>query len=514
MRDAVNSDLQQRPMFVFEMANNHMGRLEHGLRIVAALREVARDFPFQFAVKLQYRDIDSFIHPAYRNRYDVKFVKRFAETRLAWEQYRAIKEAIAEAGFVSICTPSDEVSVDRIEEHGYDIVKVSSCCVADWPLLERIVRTNKPVIASVAGAGLQDIDRVVSFFRHRKTRFALMHCVGEYPTRDENLQLGQIAFLRDRYGDVEVGYSTHERPDNFDAVKIAIGMGARLFEKHVGLETETIRLNAYSANPGQVRRWLEAAKAALEACGVSGARYPFTAEESATLKDLQRGVFARQDLPAGARLTSENTFLAIPGATDQLRANDLSKYVDFILTEPLPAQAAATAANTRSSDRRQHIFEIVAAVKHLLKQAKVAVPGEIEMEISHHYGIEKFRQFGTTMLTVVNREYCKKIIVLLPGQVHPEQYHELKDETYHVLYGELELVLDGAPRRAKVNDVVVIPRGVRHGFSSAKGVVIEEVSSRHTLGDSHYTDPAIDANPNRKTFVTYWMDWALGRAEG
>jgi sialic acid synthase SpsE/quercetin dioxygenase-like cupin family protein len=508
------SDVEKRPMFIFEMANNHMGRLEHGLRIVAALREVARDFPFQFAVKLQYRDIDSFIHPAWRDRYDLKFVKRFSETRLSWDQYRAIKEAIAEAGFVSICTPWDEVSVDRIEEHGYDIVKVPSCYFTDWPLLERIVRTKKPLIASVAGVGLQDIDRVVSFFRHRKMQFALMHCVGEYPTRDENLQLGQIQLLRERYGDVEVGYSTHERPDNFDAVKIAIGMGARLFEKHVGVETDTVRLNAYSANPGQVRSWLEAVAAALGACGIAGARYPFTDAEAATLKDLQRGVFARQDLPAGARLTAENTFLAIPGAAGQLRANDLSKYVDFDLTEPLPALAAATTANTRSFDRQHQVFEIVAAVRHILKQAKVLAPGEIELEISHHYGIEKFRQFGSTVLTVVNREYCKRIIVLLPGQAHPEQYHEFKDETYHVLYGELELVLDGAPKRVKANDVVIIPRGVRHGFSTAKGVIIEEVSSRYEKGDSHYTDPSIEANPNRKTFVTYWMDWALGRAEG
>jgi len=84
IRDAVNRDIQERPLFIFEMANNHMGRLEHGLRIIASLREVTRDFPFQFAVKLQYRDIDSFIHPAYRTRYDLKFVKRFSETRLPW----------------------------------------------------------------------------------------------------------------------------------------------------------------------------------------------------------------------------------------------------------------------------------------------------------------------------------------------------------------------------------------------------------------------------------------------
>jgi sialic acid synthase SpsE/quercetin dioxygenase-like cupin family protein len=500
------SGVNQRPLFILEMANNHMGSLAHGLKIIDAMREVVQDFPFQFGIKLQYRDIESFVHPAYRTRHDLKFVKRFSETQLPWEQYRALKNAIVEAGFVSVCTPWDEASVDRIEEHEYDIIKVASCYFTDWPLLERIALAKKPVIASVAGVRLENIDRVVAFFLHRKMRFALMHCVGEYPTPDENLQLGQIALLRGRYGEVEVGYSTHERPDNYDSVKIAIGLGVRLFEKHVGVETEAIRLNKYSANPSQLRCWLEAASAALQMCGESQERCRFTSEELATLKDLQRGVFARQDLPAGARLTLENTFLAIPGTSAQLRANDLSKYVDFTLTQPLPALAAATAANTRFCDRRHHVPQIAGAVKRLLKQARVAVPGGIELEISHHYGMEKFRQFGSAVLTVVNREYCKRIIVLLPGQAHPEQYHKCKDETYHILYGELELSLDGAPRRVSANDVVVIPRGVRHSFSTKKGVIIEEVSSRYSQGDSYYTDPTIEANEARKTFVMYWMD--------
>src|SRR5690349_18656905 len=108
-----------RPFFIFEMANHHSGRLDHGLRIVKALSEVVRDFPFTCGVKLQYRDLDTFIHPDYKNRTDLKFVKRFSETRLSWDELRRIKEAIVEHGFLSICTPFDETSVDRIEEHGY-----------------------------------------------------------------------------------------------------------------------------------------------------------------------------------------------------------------------------------------------------------------------------------------------------------------------------------------------------------------------------------------------------------
>jgi sialic acid synthase SpsE len=499
-------NLLQRPLFIFEMANNHMGSVAHGLRIVEAMREVSKDYPFQFGVKLQYRDIDTFIHPDYRQRGDLKFVKRFSETRLEWDQYRQIKDAIDENGFLAICTPWDEISVDRIEEHGYDFIKIPSCYLTDWPLLERIAASSLPLIGSVAGVSLQDIDQVVSFFGHRNRPLSLMHCVGEYPTRDENLQLNQIALLRNRYSDLEIGYSTHERPDNYDAVKVAIGFGAKMFEKHVGVPTSTVSLNAYSANPEQVRLWLQSAERALAMCGVENQRYPVTDQERATLRDLQRGVFARRTIRTGERLRADDVFFAIPNTKGQVVANDWSKYSNFYALSQLQVNQPAVFETLRSCNSRDQVYRVISEVKKVLKRSKVIVPGQLELEISHHYGLEDFHQHGSTIVTIVNREYCKRIIVMLPGQTHPEQYHKLKDETYHILHGEISLTLDGVQSMRKANDVVIIPRESRHGFTTRTGAVIEEVSSYYTQGDSYYTDSTIEANPNRKTYVTHWME--------
>jgi N-acetylneuraminate synthase len=154
---------------------------------------------------------------------------------------------------------------------------------------------------------------------------------------------------------------------------------------------------------------------------------------------------------------------------------------------------------------RGQVLEIVTAVKALLKTGNVVVPGKSDLEISHHYGLERFHEFGLTMVTVVNREYCKKLLVMLPGQTHPEQYHQKKEETFVVLYGQLTLWLDGEKREAKAGDVITVARGVKHTFKTTDGVVFEEISSTHDKHDSYYTDPAIAANPGRKTWLTYWM---------
>jgi sialic acid synthase SpsE/mannose-6-phosphate isomerase-like protein (cupin superfamily) len=495
-----------RPMFVYEMANNHMGDVEHGIRIVRELKAASQGFPFGFCVKLQYRDIDSCIHPEYKNRFDLKYVKRFSETRLSWDDYRRIKNAIDEAGFASMCTPWDELSVDKIVEHGYDFMKIPSCYMTDWPLLERIAKYDLPIVASTAGEPLEEIDRVVSFLKHRNKDITIMHCVGEYPAPDDHLHLGQIALLKKRYPDVPIGYSTHERPDNFEAVKIAMALGAVMFEKHVGVPTEKYALNAYSANPDQVRKWLQSAAEALTMIGDPEVRYPAPAGEQVALRDLARGAFVREAVGAGEIIRPSNVFYAMPNVKGQLVAQDFSKYTEYRAAQDIPVHGPVMSDEVTSCDTRAQVYRIVSAVKTLIKKSRVQVPGACELEISHHYGLDKFHEHGLTAITVVNREYCKRLMVVLPGQKHPEQWHNAKDETYHVLYGDVTVELDGKRSVHKGNDVVTIPHGIRHSFWTKSGAVIEEVSSSYSSNDSFYSDPSIAANNNRKTFVTYWLE--------
>ncbi|MCE5336657.1 MAG: N-acetylneuraminate synthase family protein [Desulfobacteraceae bacterium] len=494
------------PLFIFEMANNHMGKPEHGLRIIREFGRIAGEFPFTFAFKLQYRQLDTFIHPDYKTRTDFKYVKRFSETRLSADDFKRLRDEMTVHGFLAVCTPFDEASVDLIEEHNFDIVKIASCSFTDWPLLERIALTDKPVIASTAGASFQDIDKVVSFLGHRKKDFALMHCVAQYPTPPAQLQLNQIDLLQARYPGIRIGYSTHEAPEEVDSVKVAVGKGVSLFEKHVGVPGEDFGLNAYSANPEQARAWLESARAAFAICGVSGKRAEFAQSELSSLRSLQRGLFASRSFKKGERIPHDAVFAAIPTMEGHITASDLSKYCELYALEDIEANAPLLSSNISMRNVRDKIYKIVQDVKGLIIQSGVTIPSQVDLEISHHYGIDRFSEFGLTMMTVVNRIYCKKLIVLLPGQKHPTQYHKQKEETFHILYGEVYIELNGTSRTLKTGETVTVERGVHHYFGSHTGAIIEELSSTHYAADSFYLDPEIGRNANRKTLLTHWFD--------
>lgn len=494
-----------KPLFIFEMANNHMGDVDHGIAILRALRDACEGFDFRFAVKLQYRHIPDFIHPDFIDRKDLKFVKRFSETALSWDGYRRLKEAIVEHGFLSMCTPWDEPSVAKIVEHGFDFIKVPSCYLTDWLLAEKIAGTPLPLVISTAGEPFDQIDRVVSFYRFRGKTPAILHCVGEYPTPDHNLQLNQIDQLAARYPGLEIGYSTHEDPDETAAVMMAIAKGSTLFEKHVGLPTERYALNAYSANPQQVRRWLEAARRAYAMAGNSRGRHAFSPAEKATLGDLRRAIFAKRPIKAGESFTAADCFAAIPGAAGQLVANDLTPGCQLVAGRDFAPNEAIGFADVTLSMASAAVEAILHAVNDLVRTSGVVIPTSLSLDLSHHYGLDRFFETGSSTVTVVNRDYCKRIIILLPGQVHPEQWHETKDETLHVLFGEVSFTMGGKRYELKPNDVLNVPPGTRHEFRTQTGAVIEEISSSYSQSDSHYSDRSITASPVRKTSVRDWQ---------
>ena len=502
----INNSVLNTPLFILEMANNHMGDVSHGIKIIRAYGEICRKFKsFNFAIKLQYRDLDSFIHPSAKGRDDIKYVKRFSETKLSNTDFGVLVMESRKTGFLAMATPFDEKSVDLIVAQNLDMIKIASCSFTDWPLLECIALTKKPIIASTAGSTVEQLDSVISFLQHRKKEFAILHCVGEYPTSTANMHLGQIEFLKKRYPNVRIGFSTHEDPENLDVIKIAISKGAGIFEKHVGVASGNYKLNAYSTNPEQFKKWLHAAETSYTLCGTSEDRLPLNLTEIESLRSLQRGVFAKKQIKIGESITRQDVFFAFPPNQFQFKANDWSKYSSFVATQFIDIEEAISPSNTNCINTSTKVLEIAGKVKALLDESKITIPGGADLEISHHYGIDKFDQIGLTMITVVNREYCKKLLISLPGQFHPEQYHKKKEETFHVLHGQVKIILDGVESTLTPGTVLTIKPGVRHAFSTDTGSIIEEISSTHFVNDSYYTDELIIKNVDRKTRLTYWM---------
>lgn len=311
-------------LFVLEMASNHQGKVGRGLEIISKFSKVARFNNVKAAIKLQFRDIDNFIHKDYVDRSDIRYVKRLNDTRLSKEDFATLVKAIRKSNCIPMSTPFDEKSVDWCVEFDMPIIKVASADNNDWTLLEKIATTKRPVIISTGGMSQKDMDDVVTFFQNRNIPLALNHCVAAYPHEDNECELNQIDFLKSRYPGVTIGYSCHEYHDWSASIQIAYGKGARTFERHIDHNDDGFNISTYSSLPHQIDEWFKAWHKAREMCGGSSdRRRNFLTREIEYLDSYVRGVYAKHDLVAGQTLTEKDVYLAIPLLKGQASSREL-----------------------------------------------------------------------------------------------------------------------------------------------------------------------------------------------
>lgn len=479
-----------KDLIIFEMANNHQGDMDHAKKIIDQLAKISKEYKLNSCVKFQYRDLDTFVHPSVKGNLDIHYVKRFESTRLSFEQFEELIKYCKANKIQSMVTPFDEASVPKAVSHGVDFLKVASASADDWSLLESIVDAGLPVVASTGGLSVLEVDRLYSFFKHKGCDYALMHCVGIYPTPPEKLNLSMIQKYNRRYYDIPVGYSGHESPDDTDTVRVAYGLGARFFERHIGMEDakKDITLNAYSMNMDQTRAWVEAYLKSKEITGDELA--PRDVDEVQTLNKLRRGAFVSKSIKEGSEIKDEQVYFAFPKEDGQMTSGEFSRYRNAMKASKTYSKDEALYETLNLDEYhyvRDHINTAICDLNEIGVDAS-----EATIELSHHYGIERFQEVGCIIFNFINREYCKKLIYVLAGQTHPEQYHVKKEETFHVLKGHLDLKLNGTLHKLERGNIVTIERGIRHEFSSTTGCIFEEVSTTHSRGDSFYLDPIID----------------------
>ena len=499
-----------RNLFVLDLANNHQGSVQHGKAIIERCADVVAKHGVRVAVKFQFRDLDTFVHVDHLVGTTNKHVPRFLSTRLSWAQFCTLRDLVKSRGLVSMCTPFDETSVDKILEMDFDVVKVASCSARDWPLLEKVAASGKPVVASTGGLTQDEVDDLVSYLDHRGCEFALMHCVSIYPTPDGSCNLANIAAFRERYPGRIIGWSTHENPADMVPVSVATALGAEMFERHVGIATDAIKLNAYSATPEQVDGWISAWKKTQTLMG-SRARLPARPEEKTALDDLRRGIFAKRAIADGQPIARDDVYFAFPIAPGALVSGEWQN--GFVASTDIAPDAPVLRASVEipADPDVKIIKEAVHEVKGLLNIAHVPLTTEFSVEYSHHYGVQNFRKVGAVLINVINREYCKKVLVQLPGQMHPLHFHKRKEETFLVLWGELNIEVDGRQKKLERGDTLLVLPGVWHQFWTETGCVFEEISTTYLTDDSVYRDDAINklSSAQRKTVVDHWGRFQL-----
>lgn len=219
------------PVYVIAEAGiNHNGSVQIAKQLIDIAADAGAD-----AVKFQKRELSETYtknivdDPAIAEMGIEYTVSNLKKVLLTDTQYKKLAEYCKKKGIQFLCSPWDTNSVDLLESIGIPIYKVGSPDMTNFVLLEKLIKTGKPLLISTGMSEEEEIARTVEFLENHDAEFGLLHCRSTYPAPFYNLNLDFMNKLKEEYG-VPVGYSGHER--GIAVSSAAAAMGACVIERH------------------------------------------------------------------------------------------------------------------------------------------------------------------------------------------------------------------------------------------------------------------------------------------
>ena len=318
-----NSD---HPFIIAEMSGNHNQSLERALAIVDAAADAGVD-----AVKIQTYTADTMTIDIDTGEFFISdkdslwkgetLYHLYEKAHTPWEWHTAIFERCKERGIVGFSTPFDDTSVDFLEDLGVPCYKIASFENVDLPLIRKVARTGKPIIASTGMTTVAELSDLVQTVRENGcTDLTLLKCTSSYPASPEGTNLRTIPHMRELFG-CAVGLSDHTL--GIGAAVASVALGAAVIEKHFTLSRAEGGVDAaFSLEPAEMAQLVRECRTAALALGAVS--YERTEQEQKSLQ-FRRSLYVVEDMKAGDVFTEKNLRRIRPGM-------GLSpKYYDIIL---------------------------------------------------------------------------------------------------------------------------------------------------------------------------------------
>ncbi|MEA3245929.1 MAG: N-acetylneuraminate synthase family protein [Gemmatimonadota bacterium] len=344
------------PCYVIaEIGLNHNGDLAIAKQLVDVAADAGAD-----AVKFQKRKLtetyrrEIIEQPRHGEQGLQYIVPLLVEFELSDDAFRELHRYCRERDVTFMCTPWDRASVDFLETMRVDGYKIGSPDMTNFPLIEHVVATRKPLLVSTGMSTEDEIRRTLGYLESLDAEFALFHCVSTYPAAPEEINLRFMQTLREWSGR-PVGYSGH---DTGTAISLAaVAMGARMLERHLTLD-RTMRGPDHKASlePAQFAEQVRAVREVELSLGA--AHRWMTRGETLNRRSLGKSLVAAAAIPAGtpitrAMVTSKSPGLGLsPQLVDQLVGRSLRRDVaaDEMFLPQDAVDARATPRETRPID--------------------------------------------------------------------------------------------------------------------------------------------------------------------
>ena len=327
-----------------EIGQNHNGSVDIAKLIVdLARRPIAEEFGIKIepidAIKLTKRDLSEELSATQMNRiYDSpnSFGRTYGEHRafleLSDEDHYEVYKYAKEKGLDFVETLCARGCLSLLKLFTPDYLKVASRDLTNIPLLEALAETKIPMILSTGMAGKKELDEALDTITRYHSNISILHCVSQYPTEPDNLNLNTITYLKKHYGQYKIGFSDHTI--GISAPSIAIALGAEIIEKHITIDRHMKGTDqAGSLGPDGIYRMVRDIRITEHWLGEEDI-YIDKSVLSTKIK-LERSIATRRDMQPGEIIKETDLHMLSPG--DGFKWDQLGEVVGKRLLRAIPA---------------------------------------------------------------------------------------------------------------------------------------------------------------------------------
>jgi N,N'-diacetyllegionaminate synthase len=321
---------------VAEIGFNHNGDVELAKGMIESAAENGAD-----AVKLQTFVASEMIsntlmaddpdHPGN----EIPFYEFFKRYELSRDDYKTLITHAQTLNVPLFSTPFDDASLDMLVELGVPALKIASPDLTYTPFLEKVAETGLPVVLSTGMGSDEEIAQALQALR-KADSVILLHCVSNYPSRYEEMNLACLAGLRQRF-ELPVGLSDHTL-DNMSAV-VAASLGAVMIEKHFTLDRKMPGVDqSISMQPEDLRKLKSDILNITKILGKE--KKEIQESEIPVKRSARRSLVARVDIPAGTPLEPDMLVCKRPGTG--IPPDELERVLGKSAKIPLSAEQVLT----------------------------------------------------------------------------------------------------------------------------------------------------------------------------
>lgn len=298
-----------KPFIIAEISSNHMWSLNNTLKLIKKIKLAGAD-----AVKIQTYDQDTmtidskkkFFKISKGNWKNFNLYKLYKEAKTPFSWHKKIFDYAKKKKILCFSTPFDFNAVDLLEKLKVQLYKIASFEINHIPLLEKIGKTKKPVIISTGMADINDIHLAIKTLKKNGSKdIAILHCISAYPSKSQYYNLNFINRLKKF--NLPIGLSDHT-VDNV-AASTSVGMGVKIFEKHLRLEAKKGIDSKFSTNPNNFKNYVDNINLSFNSLGNENFnRKKFEGDN----KKYRRSIFISKDVLRNDFITKENIAVIRP----------------------------------------------------------------------------------------------------------------------------------------------------------------------------------------------------------